>query len=70
MQRHPVHSSVLNSAGYDPARRILELEFKEGETWDYFNVSQSAYKKLITSDSIGRFFVKSIKGKYPELRIK
>ncbi len=70
MQRHPVNSSVLNSAGYDPARKILELEFSEGETWDYFNVSPSAYKKLINAESKGRFFVKRIKGRYPELRIK
>ena len=71
MQRQPVQSSALNSAGYDPASRILELEFRDsGGVWQYFGVSQTSFKKFIHAESLGNFFVTRIKGRYPELRIK
>jgi hypothetical protein len=71
MQRQYVESSALNSAGYDPNAKILELEFKDsGGVWQYFGFPQSTYKKFITAESLGNFFVTRIKGRYPELRIK
>jgi hypothetical protein len=70
MQRHPVHSSVLESVGYDHGTKILELEFKEGGVWDYFDFPNPTYNRFIKAESLGKFFVKRIKGRYPELRIK
>lgn len=71
MQRQHVQSSALNSLGYDPSAKILELEFRDsGGVWQYFGFSSTAYKKFISSESLGHFFATCIKGKYPELRIK
>jgi hypothetical protein len=71
MQRHTVQSSALNSAGYDPTAKILELEFRDsGGIWRYFGFSGSSFKKFMGADSLGNYFVTKIKGKYPELRIK
>ncbi len=70
MQRHPVHSSVLESVGYDAGTKILELEFREGGVWDYFDFPKLTYHRFIKAESLGKFFVKRIKGKYPEIRIK
>jgi len=70
MQRHPVHSSVLESVGYDAGTKILELEFREGGVWDYFDFPKPTYHRFIKAESLGKFFVKRIKGKYPEIRIK
>jgi len=71
MQRSVVDSSALNSLGYDPSAKILEVEFRDsGGVWQYFGFSSTAYKKFISSDSLGHFFVTKIKGKYPELRIR
>jgi len=70
MKRHLVESSVLRSVGYDAAIKLLELEFREGGTWDYFGFPPGVYKKFIDAESLGNFFVRKIKGKYPELRIK
>jgi len=70
MQRHPVQSSVLESVGYDPGDKILELEFREGGVWNYFNFPKPTYKRFISAESLGSFFVRRIKGKYPELRVK
>ena len=70
MQRREVNSSVLQSVGYDAQAKILELEFREGGTWDYFNLSPGVYKRFMSSPSLGHFFVKRIKGRYPELKVK
>ncbi|GGH21592.1 KTSC domain-containing protein [Mucilaginibacter phyllosphaerae] len=71
MRRHPVQSSALQSIGYDADKHILELEFKEnGGVWQYFNFKPPAYKKFISSQSLGHFFVTKIKGKYPEEKVK
>jgi hypothetical protein len=69
MHRREVKSSALQSIGYDAEKHILELEFKDhGEVWQYFNFKPSAYKRFISSPSLGSFFVKHIKGKYRELK--
>ncbi|AYL97191.1 KTSC domain-containing protein [Mucilaginibacter celer] len=70
MQRQRVQSSALSSVGYDPESRILELEFKEsGDVWQYFGFPLATYKRFIESASLGHFFSKSIKGRYPELKV-
>ncbi|WP_183563936.1 KTSC domain-containing protein [Mucilaginibacter sp. SP1R1] len=71
MQRRIVESSALNSLGYDSSARILEVEFRDsGGVWQYFGFPSTAYKRFISSDSLGHYFVTKIKGKYPELRVK
>jgi hypothetical protein len=71
MKRHYVKSSVLQSAGYDPARKILELEFRDnGGVWQYFKLPASVYNKFIHAESLGNYFVTKIKGKYPEEKVE
>jgi len=71
MQRHVVESSALNSLGYDPSAKILEVEFRDsGDIWQYFGFPVTAYQRFIHSDSLGNYFATKIKGKYPELRVK
>ncbi|MDN5284163.1 MAG: hypothetical protein JWR38_437 [Mucilaginibacter sp.] len=71
MQRRMVESSALNSLGYDPTTKVLELEFRDnGGVWQYFGFPSAAYEKFIQSESLGHFFTTKIKGKYPELRIR
>ena len=35
MERQPISSSNILSAGYNPAGQVLELEFKGGVVWQY-----------------------------------
>jgi hypothetical protein len=70
MKRQTVESSALRSIGYDAGHKILELEFIDsGGVWQYFSVSPQVYRKFIEADSLGSYFVKKIKGKYPELKL-
>jgi len=54
-------SPDLASAGYDPARRVLEIEFNWGGVYRYYDVEEDVYKGLINADSSSKFYDKHIK---------
>ena len=37
MERKPISSSNIVSAGYDPVQQIIEIEFKNAVVWQYPN---------------------------------
>jgi hypothetical protein len=70
MKRQHVQSSALESVGYDPENKILELEFRDsGGVWQYFKLPATVYKKFIRAPSLGNYFVTKIKGKYQEMKV-
>lgn len=60
MIRKPIVSSNLKTVGYDGYRHILEIEFKSGSIYQYFDVPEEIYKQLFSVSSAGRFFHKYI----------
>jgi hypothetical protein len=69
MERQPVTSSNLAEVGYDPELETLEVLFKHGGVYQYFNVPAFMHERLMTADSLGRFFNTEIKGHYPEAKL-
>jgi len=61
VRRICVMSPDLASAGYDPARRVLEIEFNWGGVYRYYDVEEDVYKGLINADSSSKFYDKHIK---------
>ena len=61
MERQPVKSSNLASIGYDGGNEILEVEFKNGRIYIYFNFPENVYNRLINASSHGKYFDKNIK---------
>ena len=70
MNRIPVTSSNLASVGYNTDAKILQVEFKSGKKYIYYNVPEWIYQELIDPDSLlykgskGTFFSEVVKGKY------
>ncbi|MEI9477587.1 MAG: KTSC domain-containing protein [Deltaproteobacteria bacterium] len=64
MQRIPVASSNLASVGYDLASLTLEIEFHSGSIYQYFNVPESLYTRLMSASSLGVFFHAHIKDRF------
>lgn len=64
MRRQPIESSSLASVGYDPKRRQLEVEFRTGHVYDYFEVPRSVYEGLRAAASAGRFFTSSVRNRF------
>ena len=61
MWRESVRSDALRSVGYDPDRRILEVEFGSGAVYRYFDVPPELHAGLMTAASHGEFFAMSIR---------
>jgi hypothetical protein len=59
-----VSSSNLASVGYDEATKTLEVEFKKGSTYQYEDVPQSEYERLMDAESVGSYFASNIKDRY------
>jgi|GEM_PF-330933 len=64
MERVKVASSVLLSAGYDPAARELELEFHGGRVYRYSDVPAGVYEFLLRTKHKGSFVNRKIQGHY------
>ena len=69
IDRHPVDSSLIKSAGYDRDTRVCEIEFVSksgpGPVYRYHEMRQQDYDDFRAANSKGRFFLKKIKGKFP-----
>jgi hypothetical protein len=57
-------SSNLSGFGYDAATFILRVEFKNGATYDYFDVPAHVVDAMKAAPSKGQFLAYQIKGTY------
>ncbi|TAJ20141.1 MAG: DUF853 family protein [Rugosibacter sp.] len=69
MEREMVDSSTVLSIGYDSTSSTLEVEFKNGGIYQYYNVPEPIYQQLMASDSKGKFLHVYIKPAYPCSRV-
>ncbi len=69
MEREYVESSMITSFGFDSTSSILEIEFKSGAIWQYFDVPESLYYEMKAASSCGKFFHSDIKGQYSESQV-
>lgn len=69
MQRQEVKSSNIKSMGYDSLNKILEIEFLNRTLYQYKNVPQEVYEKLMAAKSHGAFLTHFIKGYYLYKRV-
>lgn len=53
MERTPVKSSNIAAIAYDPATRILEVEFKSGLIYRYLDVKPPTYEAFSSAKSLG-----------------
>lgn len=51
MQRQYVSSSRISSVGWE--NDTLEVEFKDGAVYQYYDVSESEYRSFMNSGSLG-----------------
>lgn len=56
--------ATFAEVGYDPASATLEVLFRSGAIYQYFDVPEHVYDALIGAASVGRFLNEDIKGAY------
>lgn len=62
-------SSALVAVTYDDDTAVLEVEFRQGETYRYFMVPRSIVTELLSAPSVGHYFSEHVRGRYKEQRI-
>ncbi len=71
MNRTQISSSNLRSVGYDQPTSTLEVEFRHGGIYQYFDVPTARYAGLMSAHSHGSYFYQFIKnGGYSYRQIK
>jgi hypothetical protein len=61
MDRIPVSSTELASIGYEEANSVLEVEFRKGGVYRYFEVPVKVFKELMAAPSKGSYFNRAIR---------
>lgn len=69
MRRKHVTSSVIEAAGYDSEMNVLEVEFRTGRVYQYFFVPLVTYEALIHAASVGEYFNREIRSRYPHAQV-
>lgn len=65
----PVTSSNVEAIGYDGDSQTLQVEFKNGSTYQYFDVPERIFDELRDAGSIGAYLSSNIKGVYRFSRV-
>jgi hypothetical protein len=69
--REPIESSVIASMGYQADQRILEIEFRSGDIYAYFEVPEEEYTAFRNAESKGTYLNSVFKPRgYRYLQIK
>jgi KTSC domain len=70
MRLHRVESSMLRRIGYDPYRRLLVAQFREGNYYEYYDVPVWVFALVMTDDSLGQAFHDHVLGRFEYRRIE
>ena len=56
-----VESTALSTIAYDDARDLLQLEFRSGAIYQYFDVPAAVHADLLRASSKGTYFHRMIR---------
>lgn len=65
-----VDSTTLRTVGYNAERQLLQLEFQNRSVYQYFQVPEVIYLKLIQAASKGSYFNRNIRSHFPCVMVK
>jgi len=54
-------SSAIRGVQYDRKNKVLKVYFNHGGDYTYSNIGYHRYRKLVTAESVGKYFNEAIK---------
>ncbi|RBA24755.1 KTSC domain-containing protein [Herminiimonas fonticola] len=69
MDRRNIDSSMIRSIGHDDATSTLEIEFNNGQVWQYYDFPVTLWHEFDGTESHGKFFHAQIKKQYRENQV-
>ena len=70
MRHQTVTSEHIESIGYEPVDRTLEVKFQSGAVYQYHGVSPQTHQQFLSCPSHGQFLHHEIKPNFESERIK
>ena len=70
MKRVLVRSRNILSIGYDETTATLEIEFRDGAVYEYYDVPASEHQGLMAARSHGSYLHTHIVGRYRYRRVR
>lgn len=70
MERQRVSSTNLRSVGHDAETATLEVEFRNGYLYRYYDVPASVHAALLRASSKGRYFDQHIRDRFRYRRVR
>lgn len=55
---------MIMSVGYDAQTAVLEIEFRNGRTYRYFDVPEFLYRGFVLTGSKGQYFTRRIDSRF------
>jgi len=65
-----VKSSNIERVGYLHNGELLRVVFHSGEEYEYEGVNFYTFKDLVQADSVGKYFNRNIRDKYPTVHLQ
>ncbi len=65
MQPIAIESTTLATIAYHGPTRLLQLEFRTGPVYHYFEVPSQIFEGLMQATSKGTYFNRDIRGRFP-----
>jgi hypothetical protein len=65
-----VESTCITSATFSSELNVLQLEFRNGLSYEYFGVPAELYRGLLSAPSKGAFVSRFIRGRFPYRRLE
>ena len=69
MDRIPIDSSNLADVGYDQDSMLLEVGFRNGTAYQYFDVPYGVYQEFMAATSKGTYFNANIRKNYRQAKL-
>lgn len=69
MNRISVDSTNISSIGFDEDSNTLEVEFRSGAVYQYFDVPLAVYEDFLNSTSKGQYYSQHIKGYFRFVKV-
>lgn len=70
LRKKTPESSNIKSIVYQPALKVLQVSFKNGRIYWYYNVPREVYDNFASASSKGQYFWSTVKDKFTYKRIK
>ena len=69
MKREPVDSEAIRSIGYDPVRRVQQVQVHSGAIYDCLDVPEQVHLEVMQADSVGEAFARCVRNAGFEYRL-